>query len=95
MEPTEKPVKKTTAKKVAAPAPKVESDKPTIKRRLEDGDSGPAVLWAQKRLYEMGYLAKEPNGRYGTLMSKAVRKWQEANGLKLTGVLNEHDWSLL
>jgi peptidoglycan hydrolase-like protein with peptidoglycan-binding domain len=90
---TEKPAVKKAPKKVAAV--KIESDKPVLRRPLEHGEKGPAVLWLQNRLTELGFYEKTPDGRFGTLTAKAVRRWQESHQLKLTGVIREHEWSLL
>lgn len=90
---TEKPVAKKATKKVAVP--KIESDKPVLRNMLEQGEKGEAVMWLQKRLTELGFYEKTPDGRYGTLTGKAVRRWQESQNLKLTGVIREHEWSLL
>lgn len=90
---TAKPVaKKAAPKKVVEP---VQSTRPALRRQLEHGEKGPAVLWAQERLTELGFYEKKPDGRFGTLMAKAVRRWQESRGVKLTGVVTLKEWELL
>lgn len=55
--------------------------------KLRRGDSGPAVLAAQRRLSELGYWLDTPDGHYGLLTEQAVVALQKAAGLDRDGVL--------
>ena len=55
--------------------------------RLEDGDSGEAVLDLQTRLIELGYLAQgEDDGAFGRKTQEAVERFQQDLGWEPTGV---------
>jgi general secretion pathway protein A len=53
---------------------------------LEPGMTGSAVRWAQARLAELGFLAPgDPSGEYDMLTIDAVRSFQQARALEVTG----------
>lgn len=54
-------------------------------RTLSSGMSGEDVLEAQKTLEYYGYYAGELDGKYGSSMVSAVKKFQKNNGLKVDG----------
>ena len=56
---------------------------------LKQGDRRNAVLELQNRLYELGYYDGEMTGYYGSMTTTAVRNFQTANGLKVTGDADE------
>lgn len=55
---------------------------------------GEDVLYAQKRLAQLGYALK-PSGTYYPKTAAAVRKLQKAKGLPITGVVDEAMWDIL
>ncbi len=53
---------------------------------LAIGDTDEAVMDLQRRLVELGYADGTPNGKYGNATVKAVKIYQEANGLEADGL---------
>ena len=49
-------------------------------------DSGPGVKRLQERLAELGYLKGDADGWYGEGTKSAVERFQEVNGLKMSGM---------
>ncbi|MCR5808590.1 MAG: peptidoglycan-binding protein [Clostridiales bacterium] len=49
------------------------------------GSEGEDVLMYQERLVELGYLATKPNGIYGSITLKAVKRFQERNAIIVDG----------
>ena len=64
----------------AAPKKVVNRDK------LRVGDRGEPVRIVQEQLIQAGYLEGEPNGYYGPYTADAVRRFQTANFLSVSGV---------
>jgi len=103
------PAKKTSAKKTAKKSPAVEKqpvvESPAAPRRsalslqlrhkLSQGDIGGQVKEAQDRLVELGFDGFRVDGRFGQMMSKAVRRFQDSRGLKITGEINGLTWEAL
>ncbi len=54
--------------------------------KLHLGDRGEAVRVLQEQLIKAAYLQGEPNGYYGPYTADAVRRFQEANHLTVSGV---------
>ncbi|WP_054951031.1 C40 family peptidase [Numidum massiliense] len=73
-----KPAKKTTKKSAKKPAKKVKT--------LRIGSTGKAVTDLQKKLKKLGYFKVGVTGYYGTVTQKAVKDFQWAYGMKVTGV---------
>ena len=53
------------------------------------GDENDTVTKIQTRLYELGYLSKSPTGYFGGDTVDAVMLFQNANGLEVTGEVDE------
>jgi peptidoglycan hydrolase-like protein with peptidoglycan-binding domain len=47
-----------------------------------------AILTAQKKLQRLGYYPGTPDGQYGSQTAAAIRRYQVAENLKVTGDLN-------
>lgn len=62
---------------------------------LDTGDRGALVLWAQSRLTELGHYDGPLDGRYDLAVSKAVRAFQDASDLAVTGVIDRKTWYAL
>lgn len=62
---------------------------------LDTGDRGALVLFAQSKLAEHGTYTGPLDGRYDMEVSKAVRAFQAANGLKITGIIDRKTWDAL
>lgn len=73
---------------------KVESDL-RFKRRMSQGDHGPAVAEIQRILAAKGLFEGKQDGRYGTLLAKAVRQFQGQQGLKVNGEVDILTWEAL
>ena len=71
------------------------TDKYPYRHPLDNGDKGMLVLWAQSRLTERGYYAGPLDGRYDLEVSKAVRGFQNAEGLAVTGIIDRKTWNAL
>ncbi len=56
---------------------------------LAQGSSGEKVMTLQERLYDMGYLFEEPDGKFGANTEAAVKEYQKATGLEETGVVTD------
>ena len=54
---------------------------------LRRGDSGSQVTLVQEKLAELGYITFEPDGKFGPGTEKAVRAFQQANGLTSDGIV--------
>lgn len=55
-------------------------------QKISPGDSGEAVKKLQKRLKTLGFLSDSADGIYGTNTTAAVKAYQKAAGLEVTGV---------
>jgi peptidoglycan hydrolase-like protein with peptidoglycan-binding domain len=66
-----------------------------LKYTLSAGDIGGQVKAAQDRLITLGFDGFKNDGRYGVLMSKAVRRFQASKGLTITGDINASTWEAL
>lgn len=62
---------------------------------LDTGDRGALVLWAQSRLTEHGHYDGPLDGRYNIAVTKAVRAFQGAQDLAVTGVIDRKTWNAL
>jgi peptidoglycan hydrolase-like protein with peptidoglycan-binding domain len=58
-------------------------------------DDDPDVTELQKRLKSLGYLSVEPTGFYGNATVAAVKKFQSANSLPVTGYVNKETRTVL
>ena len=52
---------------------------------LSKGSEGEDVLMYQQRLFELGYLSTEPDGKYGKDTVQAVKRFQERNDIIVDG----------
>ena len=67
-----------------SPTPLPELEKPTGK--VSKGSRGADALLVQQRLIDLGYLTGKADGAFGTNSVKALKAFQEKNGLKADGV---------
>jgi peptidoglycan hydrolase-like protein with peptidoglycan-binding domain len=57
---------------------------------------GDDVLMLQNALLELGYSELGvPDGSFGKLTDKAVRRYQEENGLTVDGIVGPQTWAKL
>lgn len=56
---------------------------------MKSGDSGAHVLRLQNLLDRHGYLFSKPDGDYGGFTEAAVKTFQKAHGLEVTGIADE------
>lgn len=66
-----------------------------LQRTMSQGDHGPRVEVVQKALADAGFFEGAQDGRYGTMMGRAVRQFQWSKGLRVTGEVNPHTWEAL
>ena len=66
-----------------------------LKHTLSQGDLGGQVKAAQDALVKYGFDNFYVDGRFGSLMGKAVREFQKARGLRITGEINAGTWEAL
>ena len=62
---------------------------------LRRGDQSGEVLVLQQYLQSLGYLSSEPDGQFGSATERAVKLFQEANGLTADGVAGKGTLSIL
>lgn len=60
-------------------------------RDLQKGDTGSDVRELQEMLIQVGYLAREADGEFGSTTEKALRLFQRDQGLVVTGVAKSGD----
>lgn len=70
-------------------------DRYPFRHSLDTGDRGVLVMWAQARLMNQEHYDGPLDGRYDREVTLAVRKYQEAQGLKITGVIDRRTWECL
>lgn len=84
---------------VAAPKPAPTRTKPStslvFRKRMSQGDHGPAVAEVQKLLASAGEWDGPTDGRYGIMLARSVRKFQGAKNLKPTGEVDLRTWEAL
>ena len=68
---------------------------PTTLSTLRRGDENAEVLVLQQYLMSLGYLASEPDGQFGSGTERAVKLFQEANGLTADGIAGKGTLSIL
>ena len=61
---------------------------------LKSGSKGDVVLWAQEHLMSAGQPVS-PSGTYGSATVNAVKSFQSANGLPVTGQVDAATWPVL
>ena len=71
------------------------SDHYPFRHSLDTGDRGVLVMWAQSKLMKHGYYDGELDGRYDREVTLAVRQFQQANHLKVTGIIDRKTWDTL
>jgi len=59
------------------------------KEKTSPGQGGDDVAWVQRTLNELGYECGVVDGLMGPTTRSCIRAFQEANGLAVTGVVNE------
>lgn len=59
------------------------------------GDSGMLVREIQWKLVNLGYLSGKPDGIFGKQTEAAVKKFQQDNGLNVTGYIAKEDYNVL
>ncbi len=62
---------------------------------LRLGDKAATVAAVQRKLRELGYFTANLSGYYGPVTERAVRQFQEDNGITPTGQIEPTTWSLL
>lgn len=83
------------AKPKATPSTVQVASELRFKRRMSQGDHGPAVAEIQRMLAAKGLFEGRQDGRYGTLLAKAVRQFQGSQGLKVNGEVDILTWEAL
>lgn len=58
---------------------------------VQRGDRGEEVREIQRLLFDTGFLFEEPDGKFGKNTEAAVKEFQQAWGLTVTGVVTEED----
>ena len=68
---------------------------PEFKKNLKSGSSGTRVKELQQRMTDLGYYTGPISGNYMRNTVRAVKKVQEQNGLKVTGVVDKETWDII
>ena len=92
--PTSTPVVEEVVAKPAAKPAKITTEV-LFKRRLSQGDHGPAVAEVQRILCLLGEWEGTQDGRYGSLLAKAVRRFQASHEIRPTGEVDIRTWEAL
>ncbi|MGI6172944.1 MAG: peptidoglycan-binding domain-containing protein [Christensenellales bacterium] len=64
-------------------------------KTLKKGSSGTAVRKLQKRLAQLGYYSGSVNGNFGVQTENAVKSFQQAIGMEITGVATPETQEML
>ncbi len=64
-------------------------------RPLRRGSRNEAVRVLQRKLGELGFDAGTPDGIFGRLTTRAVRRYQRLNNLKVDGIVGPATWARL
>lgn len=83
------------AKKPAAPSFSEATVNTNETPVLANGAKGPAVLRAQVMLDRIGFAPGVIDGNFGMLMDKAIRAFQQARKLPVTGKMDKATWAAL
>ena len=73
----------------------VVADRFPFRHPLDTGDRGALVLWAQSKLTETGHYTGPLDGRFDRDVALAVRDFQQAHQLMVTGVIDRKTWNAL
>ncbi len=68
---------------------------PATLSTLRKGDENAEVMVLQQYLLSLGYLSTQPDGQFGSGTERAVKLFQEANGLTADGVAGKGTLSIL
>ena len=63
--------------------------------KLQEGDSGDAVKELKRILADTGYYNGDIDGDFDSVTTSAVRSFQQAYGLEVTGVVDDDTWKNL
>jgi hypothetical protein len=63
--------------------------------QLQRGDQGATVERLHARLWELGYYRGSPGARYTAATEQAVKAFQKAKGLAITGKVDSRTWAAL
>ena len=66
-----------------------------FRHSLDTGDRGVLVMWAQSKLMKHGHYDGPLDGRYDREVTLAVRQFQGAHNLKITGIIDRKTWNEL
>jgi len=67
----------------------------TALNTLRKGDESAEVMVLQQYLLSLGYLSTQPDGQFGSGTERAVKLFQEANGLTADGIAGKGTLSIL
>ena len=68
---------------------------PVSARPLRRGSRNEAVRVLQRKLGELGFDAGTPDGIFGKMTTRAVRRYQRLNNLKVDGIVGPATWARL
>ena len=89
VEPTPANIEEPITEKVEETASAAEEPKETpaiIYEELKKGDNGEKVRVLQSKLISKGYLSGSADGNFGGMTETAIKEFQMANGLEVTGI---------
>ena len=67
----------------------------SARKVVRRGDQGPEVILVQHALYQLGYLADQPDGFFGPATQRAVERFQSDSNLTADGIVGPQTWSTL
>jgi peptidoglycan hydrolase-like protein with peptidoglycan-binding domain len=88
-------IRRRRKKVEAEPPPRRSAIGLELKRSLSQGDRGGQVKMVQDELSRLGFWDGLSDAHYGTRLGKAVRQFQSAQRLRVTGEVNVATWEAL
>ena len=92
---TQSKLESGTAIPAGGMAQQPELQQPATLNTLRRGDESAEVMVLQQYLLSLGYLSTQPDGQFGSGTERAVKLFQEANGLTADGVAGKGTLSIL
>ena len=71
----------------------VKEQEPASFSLVKRGDKGDSIIEIQKQLVFLGYLTSSADGNFGSGTEQAVKDFQNANRLKVTGIVDESTYN--
>lgn len=95
-EPNAAPTETLPPTEAPSPTPAPQTSSPVLPLHLKEGDRSEVVTEIQRRLMDLNYIdSDEPGEYYSSSTTEAVKRFQRRNGLAVTGMVEDGDYSIL